>query len=123
MKRVESNGQWSLFCPNEAPGLHEVYGEEFEMLYEQYEREGRARKTIEAQKLWYAVLEAQIETGGPFMLYKDSANGKHILSLYSDLNLTFINSEIESEELGYHQVLQSLYRDHRVLVTRRDRCL
>ncbi|THH30034.1 hypothetical protein EUX98_g4141 [Antrodiella citrinella] len=76
MKRVEENGEWSLFCPSEAPGLHEVHGEEFERLYEQYEREGRARKTIEAQKLWYAVLEAQIETGGPFMLYKDAANAK-----------------------------------------------
>ncbi|CAL1712933.1 unnamed protein product [Somion occarium] len=76
MKRVESNGQWSLFCPNEAPGLHEVWGDEFEQLYEKYEREGRARKTIEAQKLWYAILEAQIETGGPFMLYKDAANAK-----------------------------------------------
>ncbi len=74
MKRVESNGQWSLFCPNEAPGLHEVWGEEFEELYEKYEKEGRARKTIEAQKLWYAILEAQIETGGPFMLYKDACN-------------------------------------------------
>ncbi|OBZ71512.1 Ribonucleoside-diphosphate reductase large chain [Grifola frondosa] len=71
-----SRGQWSLFCPNEAPGLHEVWGEEFEKLYEQYEREGRARKTIEAQKLWYAILEAQIETGGPFMVYKDAANAK-----------------------------------------------
>ena len=78
MKRVESGGQWSLFCPNEAPGLHEVWGEEFEALYEQYEREGRARKTIEAQKLWYAVLEAQIETGGPFMLYKDAANSEYV---------------------------------------------
>ncbi|KAH9947626.1 ribonucleotide reductase alpha subunit [Amylocystis lapponica] len=76
MKRVESGGQWSLFCPNEAPGLHEVWGEEFEKLYEQYEKEGRARKTIEAQKLWYAMMEAQIETGGPFMLYKDAANAK-----------------------------------------------
>ncbi|KAL6302007.1 ribonucleotide reductase [Sparassis latifolia] len=76
MKRVESGGQWSLFCPNEAPGLHEVWGEEFEKLYEQYEREGRARKTIEAQKLWYAIMDAQIETGGPFMLYKDAANAK-----------------------------------------------
>ncbi|GJE97127.1 ribonucleoside-diphosphate reductase alpha subunit [Phanerochaete sordida] len=76
MKRVESNGKWTLFCPNEAPGLHEVWGAEFEELYERYEREGRGRKTIEAQKLWYAILEAQIETGGPFMLYKDSANAK-----------------------------------------------
>ena len=77
MKRVESNGEWSLFCPNEAPNLHEVWGDEFEALYEQYEREGRARKTIEAQKLWYAIIEAQIETGGPFMLYKDAANSKY----------------------------------------------
>ena len=78
MKRVESNGQWSLFCPNEAPGLHEVYGEEFEALYERYEQEGRARETIPAQKLWYHILEAQIETGNPFMCYKDAANGLSI---------------------------------------------
>ena len=74
MKRVESGGQWTLFCPNEAPGLHEVWGDEFEALYERYEREGRGRKTMEAQKLWYAILDAQIETGTPFMLYKDAAN-------------------------------------------------
>ncbi|KAJ7079729.1 ribonucleotide reductase alpha subunit [Mycena belliarum] len=76
MKRVEANGEWSLFCPNEAPGLHEVHSAEFETLYERYEKEGRARKTIPAQKLWYAILEAQVETGGPFMLYKDAANSK-----------------------------------------------
>ncbi|PPQ75016.1 hypothetical protein CVT26_011553 [Gymnopilus dilepis] len=76
MKRVEANGEWSLFCPNEAPGLHEVYGDEFEALYERYEKEGRARKAVPAQKLWYAILEAQIETGGPFMVYKDHANRK-----------------------------------------------
>ncbi|KZV91820.1 hypothetical protein EXIGLDRAFT_740474 [Exidia glandulosa HHB12029] len=76
MKRVEANGEWSLFCPNEAPGLHEVHSAEFEALYERYEKEGRARKTIPAQKLWYAILEAQIETGGPFMLYKDACNSK-----------------------------------------------
>ncbi|KAJ7753333.1 ribonucleotide reductase alpha subunit [Mycena maculata] len=76
MKRVEANGDWSLFCPNEAPGLHEVHSEQFETLYEKYEKEGRARKTIPAQKLWYAILEAQIETGGPFVLYKDAANSK-----------------------------------------------
>ncbi|KAJ7913510.1 ribonucleotide reductase alpha subunit [Mycena leptocephala] len=76
MKRVEANGEWSLFCPNEAPGLHEVHSAEFEALYEKYEKEGRARKSIPAQKLWYAILEAQVETGGPFMLYKDAANSK-----------------------------------------------
>ncbi|KAJ6629177.1 ribonucleotide reductase alpha subunit [Mycena sp. CBHHK59/15] len=76
MKRVEANAEWSLFCPNEAPGLHEVHSEEFEALYEKYEKEGRARKSVPAQKLWYAILEAQVETGGPFMLYKDAANSK-----------------------------------------------
>ncbi|KAF9553232.1 ribonucleotide reductase alpha subunit [Agrocybe pediades] len=76
MKRVEANANWSLFCPSEAPNLHEVYGEAFEELYVKYENEGRARKVIPAQKLWYAILEAQIETGGPFMVYKDHANNK-----------------------------------------------
>ena len=76
MKRVEANEDWSLFCPNEASGLHEVWGEQFEELYHKYEREGRARKTIKAQKLWYAILEAQVETGTPFMVYKDHANRK-----------------------------------------------
>ncbi|KAF8522037.1 ribonucleotide reductase alpha subunit [Gautieria morchelliformis] len=76
MKRVEENGKWSLFCPDEAPNLHEVHSAEFEALYTRYEREGRAKKTIDAQKLWYAITEAQVETGGPFMLYKDAANAK-----------------------------------------------
>jgi ribonucleoside-diphosphate reductase alpha chain len=76
MKRVEENGSWSLFCPNEAPGLAETFGAEFEKLYEKYEAEGRARKTIKAQELWFAILEAQIETGTPYMLYKDAANSK-----------------------------------------------
>ena len=82
MKRVEADGEWSLFCPNEASGLHEVWGQEFEELYEKYEREGRARKTMKAQELWYAILAAQIETGGPFILYKDACNG--MLSLNFD---------------------------------------
>ncbi len=76
MKRVKQDTTWSLFCPNEAPGLADCHGDAFEELYERYEREGRARKTISAQKLWYAVLEAQIETGTPYMLYKDAANAK-----------------------------------------------
>jgi ribonucleoside-diphosphate reductase alpha chain len=76
MKRVEQNEDWSLFCPNEAPGLSDCHGEEFERLYEKYEREGRARETIKAQELWFEVLESQIETGTPYMIYKDSANGK-----------------------------------------------
>ncbi|GGF51159.1 ribonucleoside-diphosphate reductase subunit alpha [Echinicola rosea] len=76
MKRVEANEDWSLFCPNEAPGLSDCYGEEFEKLYEKYEKEGRARETVKAQELWFEVLESQIETGTPYMLYKDAANGK-----------------------------------------------
>lgn len=76
MKRVEENGTWSLFCPNEAPGLSECWGEEFEKLYTKYEKEGRARKTIKAQELWFKILESQTETGTPYMLYKDSANRK-----------------------------------------------
>ena len=76
MQRVESNGTWSLFCPNEAPGLDEVYGEEFNSLYERYEKEGRARQTIPAQQLWRAIIESQIETGTPYMMYKDACNRK-----------------------------------------------
>lgn len=76
MKRVKANGNWSLFCPNEAPGLYETYGEEFEKLYEKYESEGKARKTVKAQELWFAVLDSQIETGTPYMLYKDHVNHK-----------------------------------------------
>lgn len=76
MKRVKANGDWSLFCPNEAPGLYDTYGEEFEKLYERYEAEGKARKTVKAQELWFAVLDSQIETGTPYMLYKDHVNHK-----------------------------------------------
>ena len=76
MKRVEENGTWSLMCPNECPGLSECYGEEFEKLYTSYEQEGKVRKTIKAQDLWFAILESQVETGTPYMLYKDAANLK-----------------------------------------------
>lgn len=76
MQRVKENGVWTLFDPNEAPGLHDVYGEEFETLYHRYESEGRGRRTVKAQELWFAVLDAQIETGNPYMLYKDHANRK-----------------------------------------------
>jgi ribonucleoside-diphosphate reductase alpha chain len=76
MKRVENDENWSLFCPNEAPGLAEVWGEEFDKLYTQYEAEGRARKVIKAQELWFKIIESQIETGTPYMLYKDACNSK-----------------------------------------------
>ncbi len=76
MKRVEENGDWTLMCPHECPGLSDTYGEEFEALYTKYEKEGKGRKTIKAQDLWFKVLESQIETGTPYMLYKDAANKK-----------------------------------------------
>lgn len=76
MQRVEANEEWSLFCPHEAPGLHECHGEEFNRLYTYYEQEGKARKTVKAQDLWFAILDAQVETGTPYLLYKDAANSK-----------------------------------------------
>ncbi len=76
MERVEANGDWSLFCPHEAPGLADCWGKDFEKLYKKYEKEGRARKVIKAQELWFAVHDAQVETGTPYLLYKDAANGK-----------------------------------------------
>lgn len=76
MKRVESNGDWTLMCPHECPGLDETYGEEFEALYTKYEKEGKGRKTVKAQDVWFKICESQIETGTPYMLYKDAANKK-----------------------------------------------
>jgi len=76
MKRVEADQDWSLMCPNECPGLADVWGDDFEQLYMRYEAEGRVRETIKAQKLWSAIIESQIETGTPYMLYKDSCNRK-----------------------------------------------
>ena len=76
MKRVEENGDWTLMCPNECPGLSEAYGKKFEKLYNKYESEGKGRKKIKAQELWFKILESQIETGTPYMLYKDAANEK-----------------------------------------------
>ena len=76
MKRVEADAEWSLFCPHECPGLSEAYGDDFEKLYEKYESEGRAKKKVKAQQLWFKILESQVETGTPYILYKDAANKK-----------------------------------------------
>merc|ERR1711991_162192 len=76
MERVEKNGEWSLFCPNECPGLPDAWGPKFKELYEGYEKAGKARATIPAQKLWFAILQSQVETGTPYMLYKDACNAK-----------------------------------------------
>jgi len=76
MKRVEENGDWTLMCPNECPGLPETHSAEFDALYTKYEKEGKGRKTIKAQDLWFKILESQVETGTPYMLFKDAANAK-----------------------------------------------
>uniref|UniRef100_A0A3Q4HR65 Ribonucleoside-diphosphate reductase n=1 Tax=Neolamprologus brichardi TaxID=32507 RepID=A0A3Q4HR65_NEOBR len=76
MKRVETNQDWSLMCPSECPGLDECWGEEFEELYTRYEKEGRAKRVVKAQQLWYAIIESQTETGTPYMVYKDACNRK-----------------------------------------------
>lgn len=76
MRRVEADAEWSLMTPNDCPGLFETYGEEFDALYERYEREGRAMKTVRAQEVWFAIIESQVETGTPYMLYKDACNRK-----------------------------------------------
>ncbi len=76
MERVEAGANWTLFCPSDAPGLADVWGDEFNALYERYEAEGKGRKTVKAQDLWFQVLQAQIETGTPYLVYKDAANRK-----------------------------------------------
>jgi ribonucleoside-diphosphate reductase alpha chain len=76
MKRVKENGDWTLMCPHECPGLSDTHSAAFEELYTRYESEGKGRKTIKAQDLWFKILESQIETGTPYMLYKDAANAK-----------------------------------------------
>ena len=76
MKRVQEDSHWTLMCPNECPGLYDVYGDEFDAMYIKYEQAGKGRKTIKARELWEKILESQIETGTPYMLYKDAANRK-----------------------------------------------
>jgi len=76
MERVQSNGEWTLMCPNECPGLADCHGDEFRALYAKYEKENKGRKTVKAQQLWFAILDSQVETGTPYMLYKDHCNAK-----------------------------------------------
>lgn len=76
MKRVEENGEWCLMCPHDSPGLDDCWGEKFEALYTKYEKEGRYKKKVKAQQVWYAIIESQVETGTPYMLYKDACNSK-----------------------------------------------
>ena len=76
MKRMEANADWTLMCPDECPGLSDCHGAEFEAMYEEYERKGKGRKSVPAQKIWQMILDAQIQTGTPYLCYKDAANGK-----------------------------------------------
>ena len=109
MKRVESEGQWSLFCPNDCPMLLETYGDEFEGWYEKYEKQGLARKTIKAQDLWFKILEAQIETGTPYMLYKDACNKKSNqknLGIIKSSNLCVSGETLLLTDKGYQTILE-----------------
>ena len=102
MKRVESGGNWSLFCPDEASGLSDVYGKEFEDLYEKYEAEGLAKKVVPASEIWKAIIKSQSETGTPYMLYKDAcnekSNHKHIGTIKSSNLCTEILEYTDKDE-------------------------
>merc|ERR1719183_2949750 len=94
MERVKEDKEWTFFCPHEAPGLQDVYGDEFRRLYEQYEKDGRGRKTVKAQQLWFKVLESQMETGTPYMLYKDACNKKSNQQNLGTINCSNLCTEI-----------------------------
>ena len=102
MKRVESDGNWSLFCPDQAKGLSDVYGKEFEELYEKYESEGIATKVVPASEIWKAIIKSQSETGTPYMLYKDAcnekSNHKHVGTIKSSNLCTEILEFTDKEE-------------------------
>ncbi|OBZ86576.1 Ribonucleoside-diphosphate reductase large subunit [Choanephora cucurbitarum] len=104
MKRVEENGEWSLMCPNECPGLDSSFGQAFEDIYLSYEKAGKARKTVSAQKLWFSILDAQMESGMPFMCYKDAINEKSNqknLGIISGSSLSPANMQYaDDEEIG-----------------------
>ena len=99
MRRVEENGMWSLFCPNKCQDLCELYGEEFDKKYMEYEEQGIYTKQISAQKLWFSVLNTQIETGTPYLLYKDACNMKS-----NQKNLGTIKSSISRRRISFHSL-------------------
>ena len=109
MKRMEQNQDWSLFCPNECPGLSDCFGEKFEQLYTKYESEGKARKVVSSQKLWTMILDAQIQTGTPYLLYKDAANTKsnqqHLGTIKSS-NLCVAPETLVLTDKGYFPINQ-----------------
>ena len=110
MERIKSNGKWSLFCPNECPGLSDCYGQEFKDLYEKYEQQGKSRKTVSARDLWFQILDAQMETGTPYLLYKDAANNKSNqknLGTIKSSNLCVASETLILTDIG-HIEIQSL---------------
>jgi ribonucleoside-diphosphate reductase alpha chain len=103
MERVKADGQWTLMCPDECPGLADVYGDNFKELYTKYEKLGKARKTVKARELWFQVLDAQMETGTPYLCYKDAANKKS-----NQKNLgTIKSSNLCSEIIEYSDANES----------------
>jgi ribonucleoside-diphosphate reductase alpha chain len=107
MERVKENGQWSFMCPDECPGLSDCYGDDFKQLYEKYENEGRAKKQIKAQELWWQILQSQIEQGVPYLLYKDAVNRKsnqQNLGTIKSSNLCVAGDTMILTEKGYHPI-------------------
>jgi ribonucleotide reductase alpha subunit len=104
MERVEEDGMWSLMCPHQCPGLQQCHGDEFRALYAKYEAEGKFVKQIRARDLWGAILDAQIETGTPYLLYKDAANEKsnqkNLGTIQSSNLCTEIIQYTDSEEVA-----------------------
>jgi hypothetical protein len=119
MERVEQNALWSLFCPHECPGLSDVYGKEFEALYEKYEQEGRFKRQVRAQELWFAILESQSETGTPYMLYKVCICSLGCVRMFMVRGmLGRLQSKIEPEKSRDNTMQQSVYRNRGVHISR-----
>jgi hypothetical protein len=109
---VKENGDWTLMCPHECPGLSDTHSAAFEALYTKYEKEGKGRKTIKAQDLWFKILESQIETGTPYMLYKDAANAKSNQQNLGTIKSSNLCTEIieYTAPLGMFETIRHTYR-------------
>ena len=101
MERVQKDEDWTLMCPDECPGLVDTHSEEFTALYEKYEREGRGRMTMKAQQLWFAILDSQVETGTPYMLFKDHCNNKSNQKNLGTIRCSNLCTEIVEYTLPY----------------------
>jgi len=109
MERIKSGGNWTLMCPDECPGLADVYGEDFNALYKKYEEEGRGKKTMSARDLWFQILDSQMETGTPYLCYKDSANKKSNqknVGVIKSSNLCIAPETLVLTDTGYHEIVR-----------------